>query len=314
MALGTAGAAHGAPCYGPTVVEGRLRIVQLNAGSLLEPRWEARRHEIVAWIDRLAPDVVCLQEVWQSDDHPNTAGWIVEHLSDSGWSWAFGGAPFAATVWPDASLHFGSAVLSRWPVEHTLHLLPVASGEDPFVAGVPWELMHARTAGLDVFSTHLVAPPTGGVHRALQVVALDELVRAARGALDAPPAEGRKRVGMPAIVCGDFNAEPDSDEIRFLTSLHAIDGRTAFYQDAWRVAGQGPGLTQDWRTNDIAAAMNLHRKRIDYVLVGDPFQREGSAGRVLDAQLAFHEPITGTVASDHSGLVVDVVWPDRPPG
>jgi hypothetical protein len=35
---------------------------------------------------------------------------------------------------------------------------------------------------------------------------------------------------------------------------------------------------------------------------------------VLDAQLAFHEPLTGTVASDHSGLVVDVVWPDRPPG
>jgi endonuclease/exonuclease/phosphatase family metal-dependent hydrolase len=215
------------------------------------------------------------QEVWQSGTDPNTAGWIVEHLSGDGWSWAFGGAPFAESLWPDASLLFGSAVLSRWPIEHTLHLLPVASDEDPFVAGVPWELLHARTAGLDVFSTHLVAPPTGGVHRLLQVVALDELVRAAREGLDVLPAHGRKRVGMPAIVCGDFNAEPDSDEIRFLTSLHAVDGRTAFYQDAWRVAGQGPGLTQDWRTNDIAAAMNLHRKRIDYVFVGDPFQRAG---------------------------------------
>jgi endonuclease/exonuclease/phosphatase family metal-dependent hydrolase len=117
---------------------------------------------------------------------------------------------------------------------------------------------------------------------------------------------------MPAILCGDFNAEPESDEIRFLCSLAVLDGRTAFYQDAWRVAGEGPGYTQDWRTNPIAAALNVHRKRIDYVFVGDPFQRRGGAGRVLTAELAFHESRTGTLASDHAGLVVDVVWPDRP--
>ena len=45
---------------------------------------------------------------------------------------------------------------------------------------------------------------------------------------------------MPPILCGDFNAEPDSDEIRFLCSLTALDGRTTFFQDAWRVAGDGP--------------------------------------------------------------------------
>jgi endonuclease/exonuclease/phosphatase family metal-dependent hydrolase len=117
---------------------------------------------------------------------------------------------------------------------------------------------------------------------------------------------------MPVVLCGDFNAEPDSDEIRFLCSLTALEGRTAFYQDAWRVAGDGPGYTQDWRTNPIAAALNVHRKRIDYVFVGDPFQRRGGAGRILDAQLAFQEPLTGILASDHAGLVVDIVWPDRP--
>ena len=294
------------------VAEGRLRIAQLNAGSLLEPGWDVRRHEIVSWIDHLAPDVVCLQEIWESSTEPNTAGWVCEHLAEGGWTWVFGGAPFDERLWPDRTLRFGSAVLSRWPLEHELHLLPVADDEDPFVRWIPWELLHARTAGLDIFSTHLVAPPTGGRHRLLQVVAVDDHVRAARGDRDALPAHGAKRAGMPPVICGDFNAEPDSDEIRFLTSLHAVDGRTAFYQDAWRVAGDGPGRTQDWRTNPIAAAMNVHRKRIDYVLVGDPFQRLGSAGRVLDAQLAFHEPRTGVIASDHSGLVVDIVWPDRP--
>ena len=119
---------------------------------------------------------------------------------------------------------------------------------------------------------------------------------------------------MPPILCGDFNAEPDSDEIRFLSSLAALEGRTTFYQDAWRVAGDGAGLTQDWRTNPIAAAMNIHRKRIDYVFVGDPFLRDGSAGRVVAAEVAFHEPLTGVLASDHAGLVVDVIWPGRPTG
>jgi endonuclease/exonuclease/phosphatase family metal-dependent hydrolase len=118
---------------------------------------------------------------------------------------------------------------------------------------------------------------------------------------------------MPPILCGDFNAEPDSDEIRFLSSLTMLDGRTTFYQDAWRVAGDGPGYTQDWRTNRIAASLNVHRKRIDYVFVGDPFLRQGSAGRVLSASVAFDSPLTGVLASDHAGLVVEVAWPSKPP-
>lgn len=300
------------PRYLLGVTEGQLRIVQLNAGSLLEPEWERRRHEVVAWIDRLTPDVVCLQEIWESDKDQNTAGWVAEHLAAPEWNWVFEGAPFHERLWPDSRLRFGSAVLSRWPIESDLHLLPVADDPDPFVSWVPWELLHARTAGLDIFSTHLAGAPAGGHHRVLQVLAIDAHIKAVRGQLDAMPGPGKKRIGMPAILCGDLNAEPDSDEVRFLSSLHVLDGRTAFYQDAWRVAGTGPGNTQDWRANPIAAEMNIQRKRIDYVFVGDPYHRLGSAGRVLDAQLAFHEPITGTMASDHNGLVVDIIWPDRP--
>jgi hypothetical protein len=42
------------------VVEGVLRVVQLNMDSLLSPRWVERRHEIVTWLDELDADVVCL--------------------------------------------------------------------------------------------------------------------------------------------------------------------------------------------------------------------------------------------------------------
>ena len=73
---------------------GILRVVQLNAGSLLEPGWPTRRNEIVAWLHRLQPDVVCLQEIWQDDSNPNTAGWIAGQMPDFGWHWCFDGRSF----------------------------------------------------------------------------------------------------------------------------------------------------------------------------------------------------------------------------
>ncbi|CAN5854457.1 hypothetical protein BH18ACT2_BH18ACT2_16290 [soil metagenome] len=183
----------------------------------------------------------------------------MEQLPGLGYHLAFHGAPFDPQLWPDPSMRFGSAVLSRWPIEpSTYHRLPIDDRNvgDGFVASVPWELVHVRSAGLDVFSCHLAPAPTHGLHRRVQVLAIDEIVRRARGDLDAVPPPGRQRNAMPIILCGDFNAEPDSDEIRFLCSLTPLDGRTAFYQDAWRVAGDGPGYTQDWRTNALAESMN----------------------------------------------------------
>lgn len=295
------------------VADGALRVAQLNAGSLIEPGWAERRHEVAAWLRHLDADVVCLEEIWHDSNNENTAEWLCDHVPELGLHWTFGGAPFGEHLWPDRTLLFGSAVLSRWPIDHSMHyLLPTIPEEDPFVASVPWELLHVRTAGLDVFVCHLAAAPSHGLHRQLQVVAIDEIIRSTRDGLDTIPAPSTIRDAMPAILCGDFNAEPESDEIRFLSSLAAIDGRTAFYQDAWRMAGDGPGYTQDWRTNSLAARLNINRKRIDYVFVGDPYQRRGSAGRIVSASLAFDTPLTGVVASDHFGLVVDIVWPDRP--
>jgi len=287
--------------------------MQLNIGSLLEPGWPERRHEVVAWLDRLEPDIVCLQEAWQSDESPNTAAWVAEQAS-ADWQVAFGGASFDPGLWPDESLSFGSAILSRWPIDQcSYHRLPTGPDGSPFVVGVPWELFHAQTAGLDVFSTHLSAAPTDGMHRRVQVAEIDRYVREIRGDRDDLAGFGTKRESMPSILCGDFNAEPDSDEIRFMSSLTALDGRTTFWQDTWRLAGDGgQGLTQDWRTNPIAADMNVHPKRIDYVFVGDPFQRKGNAGRVLATEVVCDKSLTGVIASDHFGLCVDIVWPQRP--
>lgn len=289
-----------------------LRVLTLNIGSLLEPDWDRRRHEIVAWLDRLEPDVVLLQEVQQSATVENTAGWLADAAARD-WHWAFGGGCFDQKLWPDSSMQFGSAVLSRWPIEESnYHRLGYAEDAEWVVEAVPWELFHARTAGLDLFSTHLAPAPSHGNHRQRQVVEIDRIIRTLRGSVD-DVIPGQPRRGMPPILCGDFNAEPMSDEIRYLCGYTMLDGATTAYQDAWSAAGDGgAGYTCDWRDNPYCAALNVPHKRIDYIFVGDPFTRVGGAGRIVHAEVTATEPLTGIVASDHRGIIADIVWPDRP--
>jgi endonuclease/exonuclease/phosphatase family metal-dependent hydrolase len=290
-----------------------LRVVQLNVDSLVSPRWPERRLEVVKWLDELNADVVCLQEVWQDFRHPNTGGWIAERAAGT-WFWEFGGfaPPDPDSVGADPSIRFGSAILSRWPFDAVDVLkLPVREdeGSRPHVtmrppalpAGMPFELLHVRTAGVDVYSTHLQPMPANAAHRVRQALVVDDAI----GRTCDPSAT------MPPILCGDFNAEPMSDEIRFLTANAVIDGRSTYFQDSWAVLHDGDGATWD-PANDLAAGVNAPRRRIDYVFVGEAEFRPDGAGGVLSASLVFDQPRTGTYASDHYGLCVDIAWPTRP--
>ncbi len=287
-----------------------LRVLTLNVGSCFEPDWETRRHIIVDGLDRLEPDVVCFQEVCASPTRPNTAEWLAEH-ADHEWHLTYGAFPLKRRSEP--GLTFGSAVLSRFPIDAaTTHRLPVGPTDERRLTEMGWELLHARTAGLDVFSAHLAAAPHDQPHRVVQVQAIDELIRAARGSLDSTT-DVAARDAMPPLLCGDFNAEPDSDEIRFLSSLTNLDGRATMYQDAWRVAGDGSdGFTNDWTLGELAGMLNVHRKRIDYVFVGDPFLRAGNGGRILSAERVFDTAVDGALASDHCGVLATIEWPTRP--
>ena len=284
----------------------------LNIGSLFEPDWDQRRHEVVAWMKHIDPDIVCLQEVVQSSTEDITE-WLVTALGDNR-HFVFGGHPFGAHAETDPKFRFGSSIISRWPIDAThLWALPTSEDDDDQSPGaMPWELLHASTAGLDVFSTHLAPAPTHGRHRRLQVLEIDRQIKAIRGDTDSLYASGG-RASMPPLLTGDFNAEPESDEIRFLKGLTVLDERTTFYQDAWAVAGDGTdGLTNNWRTHPLSARLNVHRKRIDYILVGDPFLRQGNGGRITDSQLVADTPLTGIQGSDHVGIFADIEWPTRP--
>jgi endonuclease/exonuclease/phosphatase family metal-dependent hydrolase len=262
-----------------------LRVLTLNLWNL-SGGWRERRDEILLWLRQLEPDVVCLQEVVADvSGERNTARWLAARSGYDGV--AFGG--FEAR----ADLVFGNAVLARSPLVHEgVHLLPA----EPRPGDVQRLLVHARTAeGIDVFCTHLTSLYPSGRLRERQVVRIDELV--SEWADPASP--------LPPILAGDFNAEPDSTEVRFLTGSTSLDGRSTYFQDAWRVAGgREPGWT--WSNeNPFAAAEFEPDRRIDYVFAG--WRRDDGRGRIAACSVVCDRPLTGTWPTDHFGLLADIV-------
>ena len=106
------------------------------------------------------------------------------------------------------------------------------------------------------------------------------------------------------IVGGDFNAAPDSDEIRMLVGRREPPRPGFVLFDAWDHTDDGSrGVT--WSNANPWAAPNLlPDQRIDYVFTGWP--RRGGAGSALAASIAGREPRAGVVASDHYAVIADI--------
>ena len=256
-----------------------LRVLTLNIWNL-SGHWRSRRTAIVAMLRRWRPDVVCLQEV-VANERGNQAEWLAAELG--AWSVAYAGEPLAA-----GDARFGNAVLSRWPIAaNSSAQLPHVTDERE----VQRVAVHARTDGVDVFSTHLAWQLHDAALRERQVRALMRFVTesADPGALLGP------------VVAGDFNAEPDSSAIRYLSGLASLDGASTYLQDAWRLAGDGgPGLT--WSNRNPHAALDREPdRRIDYIFSG--FHGPSGRGRPLECRVVADEPADGVWPTDHFGVL-----------
>jgi endonuclease/exonuclease/phosphatase family metal-dependent hydrolase len=260
-----------------------LRVLTLNLWNL--ERWRERREEVLAWFRLLEPDIVCLQEVVENSDGRNQVRWLAERTASTPHV-ACGPAGSVAS-----GTTFGNGILSRWPIDATeVVALPSASVPGDVDRAVTW----ARTRGVDVFCTHLSSPFEAVALRRRQVVRLVEVVNET-----ADP-----RGPLPPVLAGDFNAEPDADEIRHLCGLTTLQDRVTYFQDAWRVAGGGgPGWTWDNR-NPFAAAEYEPDRRIDYVFVG--WRGGRGSGRVEAARVVCDRALGGAYASDHYGLLAQV--------
>ncbi|MPZ25093.1 MAG: endonuclease [Micromonosporaceae bacterium] len=266
-----------------------MRVVSWNLWWRHGP-WQQRRPAIAAVLSEIGPDVCGLQEVWGGATE-NLAAELADRL---GLHWCWASLPTASHRQAEhgQDIQIGNAVLSRWPILAQAELrLPVAEGEQPRVA--LYARLDAPGGPLPLFTTHLTHRPGASAERVAQVRALAGFV-AEHGTGDA----------YPPVVTGDFNAEPDSDELRLIGGLStapAVPGLVLV--DAWRYADPGdPGHSWD-RRNGHLGERGLLDARIDYLLVGLP---HGDRGRVRSAWLAGTAPVDGVWPSDHFAVVADL--------
>jgi endonuclease/exonuclease/phosphatase family metal-dependent hydrolase len=261
-----------------------MRVVTLNLWGE-QPPVQRRMAGVIDELHRLHADVIALQEVRQIPSVlPNQAETLAGAL---GMQHAYA----AATPWGGGDE--GLAILSRHPIlSHTAVELPDATAEERRIVLIATLGTPAGT--LAVGTTHLTYRLHDGEKRARQIVA-------AEAALAATPSE------LPRLLCGDLNAPPDADEIRWLRGLCALEGRRVFWQDAWGLIHPSePGWTWALRNPHTERLSWLTRdRRIDYIFVGAA--RKDGTGTVRDCRLCFDiADEEGCHPSDHFGLVADV--------
>jgi endonuclease/exonuclease/phosphatase family metal-dependent hydrolase len=267
--------------YG-ALVETRVRVLTWNLWWRFGPE-ERRRPAIAATLAALDPDVVALQEVWGEPGGTNFAAELAEGLGFD--------SAYAARLELDG-VQFGNAVLSRWPItSSTPTPLPAPPEADEQRLVLRADVDGPR-GPLQVFSTHLNWRFDHSAVRQQQVRAIAEVVAGARPRT------------YPPVLCGDFNAVPDSDEIRMLTGRAAGPVEGLVFHDAWEAAGDGgPGHT--WSNANPYAVLDLEPdRRIDYVLVGWP--KAGGAGHVTSCEVVGTSPVDGVVPSDHYGVLAEL--------
>jgi endonuclease/exonuclease/phosphatase family metal-dependent hydrolase len=265
------------------LIETRLRVMTWNIWWRFGP-WEARRPAITATIRAEDPDVLALQEVWGERDGSDLAAELAGEL---GWHHTY-----AQRLEMSEGVTFGNAVLSRWPIRRAEHRpLPAPDDLDERRTVLLAEIDGPR-GPVQVFCTHLNWRFDHSHVRQEQVREICAFIA------DSRPRE------FPPVLCGDFNAEPDSDEIRMLTGRTTVPEPKLVFHDAWEAGGDGgPGLT--WSNDNPYARLDLENdRRIDYVFAGWP--KAGGAGHVTSCHVAGTEPVDGVQPSDHYAVVAEL--------
>ncbi len=269
-----------------------LKVLTLNLWNTSGP-YDARKNRIREWVERLDPDLIGFQEAMRGEDFDQ----VPELLEGLGYEIEFA----KASMWD--ALEFGNTVASRWPItDRELLALPgLDTGEGRCAVSITAD---APVGEISFTCTHLNWKLHHGMVREAQVVALCELVL-----------RRRPRGGFPPIVVGDFNAEPDSKEIRYMQGFDSIDRRSVMFYDAWRVSGDGgPGYT--WSNRNAFAAIAIEpERRIDYIFTGYPIRvgdRYG-IGKVQTCRVVCDDEHDGVWPSDHFGVYAELRTDPLPP-
>ena len=256
-----------------------LRLLTWNVWGRLGD-WESRQPAIGAALIAARPDVIAIQETWREGDQwpqlDRVAGLLGFHV--------------AAADPEGAAGDLGLGIVSRWPLAgRHVHSLPVAGFPPDSRIALVAEVM-TPCGVLPVCTTHLSWPLDQSHVRQAQVRAIVTALAA-----------GEAGTRLPAVLCGDFNAEPGSDEIRMLNGQAAVPVPGVVFQDAWQVGGDGsPGHTWS-RRNPAAARERFGDARLDYILV-----QWAGRGAVLGAEVLDGRLPGGPWGSDHLAVLAEL--------
>jgi endonuclease/exonuclease/phosphatase family metal-dependent hydrolase len=269
-----------------------LRLLTLNIWNTQGP-WTERLRLIRKELAELQPDIIGLQEVLHLDNAPPGTVDQAQAIADQlGYYTAF------ASAWHiGGGLQFGNALLSRWPIIDAQNFMLPCEPDDETRA-----LLHGVVDSpfgrVPMFVTHLSWKLHQSDVRQQQVAFI--VSRVNELAPITSPADGI----LPPIVMGDFNAEPDSDEIRYLRGYNSRLGRSVYFADSFAVAGDGsPGYTYA-RDNHYALRAREPNRRLDYIFVRGPDRQ--LRGEPLSARLCFNRPVDGVFPTDHYGVVAEI--------
>lgn len=260
------------------LIETTLRIITWNVWGLYGP-WREREAAIVAALRDARPDILVLTESWAKGGDSQVARLAgpldLPHHTFSG----------VAAEEDEAALS-GVAVMSRWPIlRESSHTFGSARVQVAELSG-PRGLIQVYGLVMDAWWFD---------ESQARQDAVRELLTSVNDAQDKQ---------APLIVCGDFNADPDSDEIRMLTGRTTAPAPGLSFYDAWEVAGP-PTTGHTWsNSNPWATQLLWPDRRIDYIFSTTP--RPGGAGHARHAALLGTQPVDGTYPSDHFAVQSDL--------
>ena len=272
-----------------------MRFATWNVNSVAP-----RLPRLVEWLERAAPDVVCLQETKCAGDafpyaEVEKLGYEVLAHGDGRWN---GVALISRVGIADESLGFAGQPGFAVP----------ANDDDALFGAEPAAVVEARAVGatcgpLRVWSVYV---PNGRSLDSPHYPYKLKWLAALRDALQPEVA-----AGGPFALCGDFNIAPTDDDVwdpaAFVASTHVTDEERSAYRALLDLGLRDvmprplkydrPFTYWDYRAGMFHKNMGM---RIDLVLASEPV-----ATKVRDAYVD-RDMRKGTGPSDHAPVVVDV--------
>ncbi len=262
-------------------LETTLKILSWNLWWRFGP-WQERATAIISTLKNIDADVICLQEVWDDGDRNLAA----ELAAELGFHYVY--APGAK---PN-KVFMGNAILSRWPIlRHEICGLFDPKGAEEMRVVIFAEIDGPR-GKIPVFCTHLHWQMHHSHIRQRQVADLTAFI------------DSKRPWKFPPILAGDFNADPQAEEIRMLTGQTSCPTKNLVFHDAWAfLHPDKSGFTWD-NANPYVAQEFEPDRRIDYIFAGWP--RARGAGHVVSCEVAAVLAIDDVQPSDHYGVLAEL--------